>query len=79
MERHPEISEVDVREAWSNFARRQRRGDGKEEYFIAVGFDRAGRPIEMVALQTVDGGWFVYHALTPPTKSIMAELGLMER
>jgi hypothetical protein len=79
MERHPEITKNDVINAWRNFVRKSRREDGCEEYFVAVGFDNKGRLIEMVALQAVDGSWFIYHALTPPTKATMVELGLTER
>jgi hypothetical protein len=49
-------------------ARGQRRDYSNEEYFAAVGFDKAAQPIEMVAVQLAGDGWFIYHARTPPTK-----------
>jgi hypothetical protein len=79
IERHPDIREDDVINAWNNFVRRSRRMDGDEEYCAAVGFDGMGRLIEMAAVQAVDGDWLVYHTLTPPTKIMMTELGLIGR
>jgi hypothetical protein len=75
-QRHPEISERDVRTAWRNFVRRSKRVGASEEYFVAIGFDKSGRALEMVGLLKADGTWLVYHALTPPTKAVMAELGM---
>lgn len=76
MERHPELTEEDVREAWLGYVRMARR-EGDDDYFVAVGFDSHGRAIEMVAVEMLDDGWYVYHAFTPPTKSVLRELGLM--
>ena len=76
MERHPELSEDDVVAAWNAYVRMTRR-EGDESYLVAVGFDVRGRAIEMVAVETIDGDWYVYHALTPPTKEILRELGMM--
>ena len=75
-ERHPELSEADVREAWENYVRVTRR-NGFDDHYVAVGFDSSGRAIEMVAVETIEGNWYVYHAMTPPTKSLLRELGLM--
>lgn len=75
MERHPELAEEDVREAWEGYVRMTRRV-GIDSYWVAVGFDLKGRAIEMVAVETADGGWYVYHALTPPTRKVLVELGL---
>ena len=76
MERHPELTEEDVREAWLGYVRMTRR-EGDDDYFVAVGFDSRGRAIEMVAVEMLDGGWYIYHAFTPPTKRVLRELGLM--
>ena len=75
-ERHPELAEDDVRFAWNNYVRMARRA-GTDDYYLAVGFDEHGRGVEMVAVETIDGDWFVYHAYTPPTKSFMRELNMM--
>lgn len=75
MERHPELSEDDVREAWDNYVCMARR-EGFDDHYVAMGFDAAGRAIEMVAVETIDGDWFVYHAMTPPTEKFLRELGL---
>jgi hypothetical protein len=77
-ERHPEISEKDVLDAWKNFVRMQRRQHPKNDQVVAVGFDSRGRQLEMVAtVQGIDS--LVYHAVTPPTKSILEELNLARR
>ena len=75
MEPHPELSEEDVRAAWEAYVRMS-RWEGNDDYFVAVGFDAKGCAIEMVAVELLDGGWYIFHAFTPPTKSVLAELGL---
>lgn len=79
LKRHPGIEKQDVINAWNNLVCKSRRMDGNEEYYSAVGFDRKGRALEMIALETFEGYWFVFHAMTPPTKKILKELGLSER
>lgn len=79
MQRHPDISEEDVAHAWENFVCRSERYDSGDWYLVSVGFDSAGRALEMVAVQTSDGSWCVYHAFTPPTKAALKELGLLRR
>lgn len=76
MERHPELSEEDVRGAWLCYVSMARR-EGVDDYYVAVGFDSRGRAIEMVAVEMIDGSWYICHALTPPAKSVLRELGLM--
>jgi len=75
-ERHPELSEEDVKKAWRAYIRMMRR-EGDDDYYIAVGFDEAGRTIEMVTVETIEGDWYIYHAMTPPSKKTLIELGLM--
>ena len=75
MERHPELSEDDVREAWNGYVRMVRRGDDQT---VAVGFDAKGRAVEMVAKESV-GDYLIYHAMTPPTEKALSELGLVRR
>jgi hypothetical protein len=78
MERHPEITAVDVVDAWKNFVRMQRRQPSQGDQVVAIGFDSSGRQLEMVAV--VQGiNTMVYHARTPPTKAILVELNLARR
>lgn len=75
MERHPELSEDDVREAWEGYVRMARRESG---HVIAVGFDSHGRAVEMVAKEQ-GGDYLIYHAMTPPTINALKELGITRR
>ena len=76
MDRHPELTEDDIIVAWENYVRMTRR-EGQDSYYVAVGFDENGRAIEMVAVETIESDWYIYHALTPPTKGVLRELELM--
>lgn len=76
VECHPELTENDVREAWENYVRMMMREE-TEEYYVAVGFDLKGRAVEMVAVETIEGNWYIYHAMTPPSTKVLHELGLM--
>ncbi|MDR1185302.1 MAG: hypothetical protein LBK67_10985 [Coriobacteriales bacterium] len=75
-ERHPDVADEDVVTAWNNFICRTRRIDAYDDNFIAVGFDSAGRLLEMVGVQLPGGGWFIFHAMQATTKAL-AELDLM--
>ena len=75
LERHPEFAEHDVKSAWNNCIRYRRREDCETYEYIAVGSDQNGRLIEMVAERNNDD-WLIYHALTPPSKKTLKELGL---
>ncbi|MCL2338089.1 MAG: hypothetical protein FWC60_11800 [Firmicutes bacterium] len=74
--RHPEINDSDVVYAWENFICRTRRTDAFDDNYIAVGFDLTARILEMVAVQTGNDAWFVFHAM-PATPKALIELGLM--
>lgn len=78
MERHPDISENDVLAAWENFVRMEHRREPNSQQAAAVGFDSKGRLLEMVAVAKGDD-YLVYHAMTPPTKKMLTELGLSRR
>ena len=78
-ERHPEISEDDVRCAWENQYRTTLRMVDSGERHVAVGLDTKGRDLEMVAVELESGDWLVYHAMTPPSQKTLAELGLRGR
>ena len=75
-QRHPELSEDDVRAAWNNTIRWSVRPQRNDEY-VAVGFDNSGRLIEMVALRLSIDSWFIYHAQTPPTQRTFKELKMI--
>lgn len=77
--RHPEIAEQDVREAWEACIRSAPRLDRSPIEYIAIGCDSKGRLLEMVALRTPDGDLVVYHAMTPPTRKALMELGMVRR
>lgn len=75
-EEHPDISLDDVRTAWgSAFACLPRR-NGRPFEYVAVGMDGKGRLLEMVGRLNKSGDWVVWHALTPPTKKTLKELGI---
>ena len=73
-ERHSELDEADVVAAWNNVLASVPRLDKDPDEYAAVGIDTKGRYIEMVAKRTRDGNWLIYHAMTPPTKKMKAEL-----
>ena len=75
MERHPELSEDDVREAWDNYVCMARRDN---DQVLTLGFDAKSRAVEMVAKES-SGDFLIYHAMTPPTRKAMIELGLVRR
>lgn len=76
--RHPDITEQDVLDAWKNCFRSVPRLDRLLHEYIAVGADNKGRLIEMVALRSSDASWLIYHAMTPPSKKTLTELGFVE-
>jgi hypothetical protein len=78
-ERHPELSEDDVLDAWTSCIQARPRLDRGSIEYLAVGSDAKGRLIEMVARRTRDGLWVIYHAFTPPTKKALRELGMTRR
>ena len=78
-ERHPEIAEQDVRDAWMSCIRFVPRLDKNPNEYLAVGMDGHGRLVEMIACQVAFGSYVVYHALTPPTRRVLFELGMAKR
>ena len=78
-ERHPDISQEDVKAAWKSCIRSiPRIGKNPDEY-LAIGTDRQGRLIELVAIRNEEGDWLIYHAMTPPTDNAKRELGMGRR
>ena len=78
-ERHPELSDQDVLDAWESCIRAVPRIDTDAVDYIAIGADSNGRLIEMVARATEDGEWVIFHVFTPPTKKALRELGMTRR
>jgi hypothetical protein len=77
--RHPEIKESDVIHAWTKAIKWSTRiGSDKQEH-VAIGFDEHSRLLEMVGVPTADDCWLIYHAMTPPSKKTLRELGLLRR
>lgn len=76
--RHPDITEDDVRTAWRNAIRIQRREGSFDDRYLALGADRRGRLLEMCAVQIDDESVLVFHAMRATVKAII-ELGLNER
>ncbi len=78
-QRHPELKPDDVIYAWQNWAVDGTRTEKKDApRTLRIGYDRRGREIEMIGVQT-DRGWLVYHAMTPPSKKTITELEHLRR
>jgi hypothetical protein len=77
--RHPEISSADVLSAWKNAVALIERRTEEKDFLVALGLDGKGRLIEMISAREDDGAMMVFHAMTPPTKKTLRELGLVER
>lgn len=71
------LSEEEILFAWVNFVRRQPRKAPNEDRIVCVGYGmKTATPIQMVAASK-DYGVLIYHAMTPPQKSVLRELGLL--
>lgn len=68
----------DIAYAWENFVRKQYRGSPNEGEVVVVGYDRAGRFIEVIAAER-PFGTVIFHAKEPPTTKVLIELGLARR
>lgn len=74
------LSEAEVAHAWDTpIACRQRGGELDPPIWIAIGVLPDGRMAELVALEDDRGRWRVFHAMTPPTKKFVRELGMGRR
>ena len=72
--RHPDLSLGDVVAAIRATFRYKQRDSGE---WIAVGLDGNNRLVEMVYLYDVsEDTFFVYHAMVPPSRKTLLELGL---
>ena len=77
-ERHSEILESDVLSAWKNaLIVIERIGVPLPDVvLVAVGSDANGRLLEMVGAVLADGTVHVFHAMTPPSKKTLIEIGI---
>ena len=78
-ERHPELTEQDVLDAWEACIKYAPRMDRENDEVIAVGMDSRGRLLEMIARRIENGSFVIFHAFTPPTKKALFELGFTKR
>ena len=70
------IPEDEIRYAWINFVRSQQREVPNEEQIVRIGYGATiETAIQMIGVIGVDGV-LIIHALTPPQRSIIKELGL---
>ena len=72
------LSEIQIRHAWKNFLAKQHRSSPNEEEIVLVGCDAKGNLIQIVAIEKTCG-ILIYHAMTPPTRKVLSELGLYRR
>lgn len=76
-ERHPELDELGILHAWSNFTVSAVRVPRERE--IRLGYDLRGRELEMIAVALDDDSWLIYHAFSPPTKKLRKEIDALLR
>lgn len=72
------LSASDISHAWDNFIRMQHRGAPHEGEIILVGYDKSGHLIELVAAER-PFGIVIFHAMRPPTRNMLIELGMTRR
>lgn len=71
------LSENEIRYAWEMIFKSTLRDNGADPArWIAVGWLPDGRQAQLIAIKDRDGNWEIFHAMTPPTKKVMKELGL---
>lgn len=72
------LNEEQIRYAWRNFIAKKYRGSPNEGQIVALGNDQQGKLMQIVAAQK-PYGILIYHAMTPPTKKVLNELGMLRR
>lgn len=72
------LSEEDVLHAWRH-AFAELRDSREGSVHLAVGPDQGGRLVEVIAERRADGSWYLFHAMTPPTRRVLRFLGLEVR
>ena len=69
------LTESEILYAWENYVRMQQRSAPHEEYVVAVGCTQMGDMVQMVAV-IVEDGYLIIHAMRPPTRKVLQELGI---
>ena len=69
------LREREIRYAWDHCVAAQLRKPPREEQLAVVGTDMWGRVVQMVGVRK-NHGMLIYHAMTPPTRGFLEELGL---
>lgn len=71
------LSESEICYAWKTIFKSAHRDTGETpDRWIAIGWLPDGRQAQMVAIKDRDGNWEIFHAMSPPTKKVMKELGI---
>ncbi len=70
-----DLSEEDILHAW-RYAFAELRDTREGSVHLAVGPDGSGRLVEVIAERRPDGSWYLFHAMTPPTRNVLRFLGL---
>ncbi|MDD7465262.1 MAG: hypothetical protein PUK59_03375 [Actinomycetaceae bacterium] len=71
------LSANEVTYAWETLLECRMRLDERfPPRWIGLGVLPDGRLTQLVATEGADGVWHVFHAMTPPTKVFLKELGL---
>ncbi|RDB69931.1 hypothetical protein [Eggerthella sinensis] len=73
--RHPDVLEEDVRTAWRNAVRIQKREGSFDDRYLAVGIDQRGRLLEITAVRLDRETVLAFHAMKATVKAV-TELGL---
>lgn len=69
------LTEGEVKCAWCNFVISQPRQSPREHQIVRIGFAKGvPTPIQMIGVEQ-GGNVLVYHAMTPPQRSVLNELG----
>lgn len=73
-----DISEEGILFAWNNYLRKQQRAVPHEDEYVAIGLDKRGRLLQIVGVMR-PGIMLIIHAMMPPSKKVLRELGLVWR
>lgn len=75
-ERHPDVTDEDVRATWRNQVKRRKREGLHPPQYAAVGFDAKGRLLQVVVVYDPGRDTILaFHAMKA-TQSMLNELGL---
>ena len=75
IEKHPQLTQVEVESAWVARLKTQFRLDGDKDYMVAIGMSANGRLIQMIAFE--DGGDIVIFHAMKATKKTLDELNML--